>query len=117
MDRHQIDMPLSQERTLLAAERTFSAWLRTALAAMAGGLAIVRLIVFKTEGHRILGHLAGELLILWGCLVLVLASIDYRKMQNKLTAAKNYKSSQIGYFFIVLPLLIISALLIWITLP
>ena len=27
---------LSEERTLLASERTFSAWLRTALAAMGG---------------------------------------------------------------------------------
>lgn len=116
-NRHHIDMLFSQEQTLLAAERTFSAWLRTALAAMAGGLAILRLIIFKTEEHRMLGHLAGLLLILWGCLLIVLASMDYKAMQNKLTASQNYKNSQAGYFFIVLPLLVICALLIWITLP
>lgn len=108
---------LAQERTLLAAERTFSAWLRTALAAMAGGLAILRLIFFKTDFHRILGHVVGEMLMLWGCLIIVLASIDYKRMRNKLTAAKSYKSSQIGYVAIVIPLLIISTLLVWLTLP
>ncbi len=108
---------LAEERTLLAAERTFSAWLRTALAAMAGGLAILRLIVFRTEFHKIVAYIIGETLILWGCLIIILSSIDYNKTRNKLTLAKNYKSSKIGYFTIVLPLLLISALLIWVTLP
>ena len=60
------DHMLAEERTLLAAERTFSAWLRTALAAIAGGVAILRLISFKTETHRIVAHIIGELLILLG---------------------------------------------------
>jgi|SRR5579859_2851065 len=108
---------LAEERTLLAAERTFSAWLRTALAAMAGGIAILRLIVFKSDIHRIVAHIVGETLILWGCLLIVLSSIDYKKTRDKLMIAKSYKSSQIGYLVIVVPLLIISALLVWVTLP
>lgn len=111
------DNKLAQERTLLAAERTFSAWLRTALAAMAGGLAILRLISFKSDTHRIIAHVIGETLILWGCLLIVLSSIDYKKMRDTLVMAKNFKSSQIGYFIIVLPLLLISILLVWVTLP
>ncbi len=94
MKNQEIDKALSQERTLLASERTFSAWLRTALAAMGGGIAILRLISFKTDIHRIIAHIIGETLILWGCLIIVLASIDYKKIRNKLTLAKNYKSSQ-----------------------
>jgi len=116
-NQQRTDTLLSEERTLLAAERTFSAWLRTALAAMAGGLAILRFVIFKTEAHRIAAHIAGQILILWGCLIIVLASIDYKNMQRALQIKKNYKSSTIGYFFIVLPLLLISALLVWITLP
>lgn len=108
---------LAEEQTLLAAERTFSAWLRTALAAMAGGLAVLRLITFRSELHKIIAHIIGETLILWGCLIIILASIDYKKTHDKLTIAKNYKSSQLGYLIIVIPLLLISALLIWVTLP
>lgn len=108
---------LAEERTLLAAERTFSAWIRTALAGMAGGLAIVRLLVFKTELHRIIAHLMGETLVLWGCLVILLASIDYQKTRSQLTLAKNYKSSQLGFLIIAAPLILISILLIWIILP
>lgn len=108
---------LAEERTLLAAERTFSAWVRTALAAMGGGLAILRLISFKSEFHRIIAHVIGQTLIIWGCILIVFASLDYKKIQNKLVIAKNYKSSQLGYLIIVLPLVIMSILLIWVTLP
>lgn len=108
---------LAEERTLLAAERTFSAWLRTALAGMAGGLAILRLISFKSETHRIIAHIIGEMLILWGCSLIVLSSIDYKKTRDTLIIAKNYKSSQLGLIVVIVPLLIISVLLVWVTLP
>lgn len=111
------DTMLAKERTLLASERTYSAWIRTALAAMAGGLAIVRLISFKSETHRIVAHIMGETLILWGCMLIVLASHDYRKMRHSLALAHSFKSSQIGFIIIVVPLLIICSLLIWVTLP
>ena len=107
---------LAEERTLLAAERTFSAWLRTALTAMAGGIAILRLISFKTEFHKMIAHIMGETLILWGSIVIILSIIDYKKIRNKLPHAKSYKSSSLGFFIMVIPLLLISALLIWVTL-
>lgn len=108
---------LAEERTLLAAERTFSAWLRTALAAMAGGLAILRLIHFKTDTHRIIAHIMGEILLVWGCVVIVLSAIDYKKTRDTLLVAKNIKSSQLGFVIVVVPLVIIATLLIWVTLP
>ncbi len=108
---------LAEERTLLALERTYSAWVRTALAAMAGGLAILRLLHFKTDLHRIIAHTIGQTLILWGCLLIVLASIDYKKVRNKLPKVKNFKTSAFGFILIVLPLIVISFLLIWVTLP
>lgn len=118
MKNHETESTvLAQERTMLALERTFSAWLRTAIAAMAGGLAILRLITFKTDLHRIVAHVIGETLIFWGCLLIILSTIDYKKMSNKLVLAKNYKTSKIGFIIIVLPLLIMSTLLILVTLP
>lgn len=108
---------LAEERTLLAAERTYSAWLRTALAAMAGGLAILRLIIFKSETHRIIARIMGMTLILWGCVIILLSSIDYKKTRNRLKVAKNVKSSHLGFAIIIIPLILISALLIVITLP
>ncbi len=116
-NQETLNTVLAEERTLLAAERTFSAWLRTALAAMGGGLAILRLISFKSELHRIIAHIIGETLIFWGCVLIVLSSLDYKKTSDKIVIAKNYKSSQIGFLIIVVPLLLMSALLIWVTLP
>jgi putative membrane protein len=108
---------LAEERTLLAAERTFSAWIRTALAAMAGGLAILRLISFRSELHKTIAHVIGETLIVWGCILIVLSALDYKKTRTKLPGAQNYKSSHVGFFIIVAPLVLMSVLLIWVTLP
>jgi len=113
----ETNIVLAEERTLLAAERTFSAWLRTALAAMGGGLAILRFISFKSEFHKTIANIIGETLLVWGCALIILSSIDYKKTRNTLIIAKNYKSSQLGFLIIVVPLLLISALLIWVTLP
>lgn len=106
---------LAEERTLLAAERTFSAWLRTALAAMAGGLAIIRLVVFKTELHRLMANVIGDILILWGGLVIVMASIDYKKIRDRSPSDKRYKASGLRFFALVLPPMVVTILLIWLT--
>lgn len=116
MNNHDFkNYKLAQERTLLACERTFSAWVRTALAAMAGGLAILRLISFKTDLHRMVAHGIGHMLIIWGCLIIILAAMDYKRTHAKLELTRNYKSSLTGYLIMVVPLLIISTLLILIT--
>lgn len=117
MENKEINYALAEERTLLAAERTFSAWLRTALAAMAGGLAILRLISFRTDLHRIIAHIIGEILILWAAALIILAAMDYKKTSGNLIWAKNYKSRSFGFLVICIPLFIITALLIWVTLP
>ncbi len=75
---------LAKERTLLAAERTFSAWIRTGLAGMAGGLAIVRLITFQSFPHRVAAHVIGALLIIWGGTVFLFALLSYRRTRATL---------------------------------
>jgi putative membrane protein len=64
-------------RTLLAAERTFSAWIRTGLAGVGGGLVIVKLIPFKNVGHQKLAHIAGQLLVIWGAAIFAFSLWDY----------------------------------------
>lgn len=110
------EQSLAQERTLLSAERTFAAWIRTAIAAMAGGVAILRLITFKTELHRIVAYIIGEMLIAWGLLLIAMALYDYKTLCNSF-GIKHYKNFPLRLAIITLPLLIIIILLIWITLP
>lgn len=107
---------LAEERTLLAAERTFAAWLRTALSAMAGGIAFLRFFIFKTDLHRVIAHIIAVGLIVWGCLVVVVSFMDYKAMSSTLVNAKNYKSSQLKLLIMIVPLFIISILLLWIAL-
>jgi putative membrane protein len=65
-------------RFTLANERTFLAWIRTALALVAGGVAVVQLVpefsLFR--GGR---HVLGVLLIL---LAIVVSGISYRRWQQ-----------------------------------
>lgn len=112
MKHHEDSNTLAQERTLLAAERTFSAWLNTALGAMAGGLAILRLLIFKTIFHKILAHIIGNMLIMWGMLLIVFAAIDYKKIAHALPKTTSYKGSVIGFYIIIIPLLVMSLLLL-----
>jgi putative membrane protein len=106
---------LAEERTLLAIERTFSAWIRTGLAALGGGLAIDRLITFKTEVNRLLAYTVGQTLIVWGMLIFIFAALDYRISYRKLGFGRTYKSSWWGLLVTIIPPILVGMLLIIIT--
>jgi putative membrane protein len=74
---------LASERTPLAAKRTFSAWIRTGLAAIGGGLAVARVLVFKSPAHELLAHAIGGLLVVWG------ASVFIHAIVSTITPARN----------------------------
>jgi inner membrane protein YidH len=64
-------------RFTLANERTFLAWNRTALALIAGGVAVVQLVpAFRLPGTR---HAVGAILVLLGVAV---ATASYRRWQT-----------------------------------
>ncbi len=69
---------LAIERTRLASERTVSAWIRTGLACVGGGFALIRFVVFHTEQHRFIADAIGELLIIWGIFIFILSFGDYK---------------------------------------
>lgn len=92
---------LSKERTMLAiernqlsAERTFSAWIRTGLAGVGGGLAISRLITFHNFTHQLIAKSLGQLLILWGILIFIFAILGYYRICSKLSKTNGHKVSK-----------------------
>jgi len=107
---------LASERTLLAAERTFSAWIRTGLAALGGGLAVVRALVFISYIHKVLSHVIGGLLVIWGAGIFVYAIISYHRTCSRLSHNGLSKNSLGAMILITAVLLIITALVFWITL-
>lgn len=78
---------MAVERTRLAAERTFSAWIRTGLAGVGGGLAIIHLLVFENEMHRMAAKMMGQLLLLWGGLLFLYALYGYDRVVRHLGKA------------------------------
>lgn len=103
---------LASERTRLAAERTVSAWIRTALASAGGGFAIIRLIAFETPNHRLLANWIGQILIILGVVIFVLALLDYFDSCKKLPYTINKRNqwwvSLVTFFFIIAALLLLS---------
>lgn len=98
---------LATERTRLAAERTVSSWMRTGLASVGGGFAIIRLIVFQNFTHRLMAHGIGEILIMLGIFIFVFSLKDYRKTSRKLelvTGKKEWLVDTTMYIFILVSL-------------
>lgn len=107
---------LASERTLLAAERTFSAWIRTGLAALGGGLAVARVLVFNSQVHQMLAHVIGMLLVIWGAGVFIYAIIRYHRACARLSQEGLSRNSLGVMILMTVMLLIIAALVFWVTL-
>ncbi|GAB0114177.1 YidH family protein [Acidisoma sp. C75] len=83
-----------------ANERTFLAWVRTALAVMAFGFLVEKFELFLqvaaaslaqhtlSAGGRVVGDVAGLLLILLGGAIMVMAAIRYREVRRAIEAAE-----------------------------
>jgi putative membrane protein len=104
---------VAEERTKLAAERTFLAWIRTGMTSMGIGIAIARFIIFRQIEHQQIGHLIGQLLILWGISIFVLALISYSR------SVRRFKPALMGPPFagltiVTILLIIFSLILFWI---
>jgi putative membrane protein len=82
---------LARQRNALANERTFSAWLRTGLGAVAAGVAIVRLIAI-TE-YQWLTLTLGGVFILGGIIVFILSIWRYHFTARELAFEKTWNLS------------------------
>lgn len=106
---------LAKERTVMAAERTFAAWLRTGLSGIAGGLAIIKLIPFRNALNQKLSYVAGLLLICWGIYTIYINYSRHSKYLNQMNwESTNYGSDKFGFTTIVL--MVISVIILVVSL-
>ncbi len=106
---------LAQIRTLLAAERTFSAWIRTGLAGVGGGLVIVKLIPFRNIGHQKAAHAAGQLLVIWGAAIFIFALLDYWATYKKLDIKDASTALPLSIALITAILFVAAIVILWTT--
>ena len=101
---------LALDRTLLSAERTFSAWIRTGLAGVGGGLAVSRALVFQSSLHQVIATVVAGLLVFWGASLFVYAMIRYRRNCERLAHECGAKQSPRASMAMTVVLLIVAAL-------
>ena len=116
MQEHLGRDELASERTLLAADRTFSTWIRTGLAGVGGGLAVARVLIFKSYEHQVVAHVIGALLVIWGASIFVYAIISYRRTCVRLSQEGLSRNSLGAMILMTAMVLIIATLVFWITL-
>lgn len=78
-------------RFLLANERTFLAWMRTALALIAGGVALDQFV--QVAGARDLVAFLGIFAIMLGAIVAVLGIVQWRRADNAMRNGHRMDSS------------------------
>ncbi|HVI01840.1 MAG TPA: DUF202 domain-containing protein [Enhygromyxa sp.] len=79
-DRHVIANVDSTARDHLANERTFLAWVRTALGFIGLGVVIAKLV----ESTALLVELTGFMLVTYGAIVLIYAIVRYERVARLL---------------------------------
>lgn len=104
---------LAEERTKLAAERTFLAWIRTGMTSIGIGIAIARFIIFRQIEHQQIGHFLGQLLILWGICIFILALVSYSRTVRQFKPAY-VDLSFIGLVIVTFLLILVCSILFWI---
>lgn len=103
---------LAGERNQMAAERTFSAWIRTGLGGLAGGFALIRLITFKDPDNAYMAHIAGIVLLIWGIAIFIFAFVGYHKHVKKLGMLMPNEFAKKSMVVIAASLIILSFVLL-----
>jgi putative membrane protein len=98
--------------TILANERTFSAWLRTGLATELGGLAISRLLVLGIVHYRWIARIIGVIFILVGMIIYIIALLSYRETLKGIQAEeKGLVMFSFHHLYILTGALLLTAIL------
>jgi uncharacterized membrane protein YidH (DUF202 family) len=113
-DQQQIDRALTPVREVLGSDAV-AAYL-FGLAALGGGLAVARALVFKNQVHQVLAHVIGGLLVVWGAGIFVYAIIQYHRTRARLSQEGLSRNSLGVMILMTAMLLIIATLVFWITL-
>lgn len=106
----------------LANERTFLAWIRTAIGIMAFGFVVVKFSLFVRQlalmmgnpqvvSHRRYSETVGIILVAAGLLTCILAFLRYRKTAKQITSG-NYKHSAMLIIIVMGCIVLVGVLLI-----
>ena len=94
---------LALQRTMMASERTFMAWTRTALSLISFGFAIPKVAEVAERGRHIFGDWAprafGIVMVALGVFVLAVSSFEHWKQLHKMRADNRaqFASSRLSY--------------------
>jgi uncharacterized membrane protein YidH (DUF202 family) len=80
------------------------------------GLAVARVLIFRSFEHQVVAHVIGALLVMWGASIFIYAIIDYLRTCAKLKQEGPSKNSLRALLLMTAVLLIVAALTFWITL-
>lgn len=98
------------QRNEMAAERTFSAWVRTGLAGVGGGVALLRFMTFSNPENVRISKVAGEMLLLWGMLVIIFGLVSYYRTCWRIGLERVDKTLMAGVTAIALVAFLLSVL-------
>lgn len=118
----KIDRTTGNTSDHLANERTFLAWIRTAIGIMAFGFVVVKFSLFVRQlalmmgnpqvvSHRRYSETVGIILVAAGLLTCILAFLRYRKTAKQITSG-NYKHSAMLIIIVMGCIVLVGVLLI-----
>ena len=106
---------LALQRTIMASERTFMAWGRTALSFISFGFAIPKVLAQLEPKQRLLGdhgpQIFGITMVSLGVLILALSSLQHGAMINRMKIQKQKSFSSTGLSFLVAAVLFLIGVL------
>ncbi len=116
-------LPAKKTNDHLANERTFLAWIRTAIGIMGFGFVVVKFSLFVKQVSIMLGRetaiqqkgysaIIGVILVAVGALTSLLAFINYKKVKRQIET-DTYQSSPALITGITFSIIVVSVFLIW----
>lgn len=117
------NQPAKKTNDHLANERTFLAWVRTAIGIMGFGFVVVKFSLFVKQvsimlgretvvQHRGYSSAIGIVLVAIGALISLLAFLNYKKISTQIDS-DSYRSSPALITGLTFGIIVVSALLIW----
>lgn len=110
-DNIQNEFDLSVERTILSNTRTFSAWLRSGLSAVLGGLSIIK-FMRTTDDDDTFVFIIGIIFIIVGTIMYFLGYLNYKIVYLKIKDQYRQTISLKMIMFIISSLSVASFLLL-----
>lgn len=115
--------PVKKTNDHLANERTFLAWIRTAIGIMGFGFVVVKFSMFVKQVSIMLGKQTlvqqkgysapiGIILVGLGAIIALFAFLNYRKVKKQIDT-DNYQHAPALLTVLTFALILISVLLIW----